>query len=61
MNISIIVNNTSSRVVNFDIIKPCDNCDYNTYIDGINRWSNKNCNNNSNILGSCKECNERIL
>ena len=55
------VNNTSSPSGSFQYnYTISDNCDYNTYVDGINGWSNKNCNNNSNILGSCrypsKEC-----
>ena len=33
-----------------------DNCDNNTH-----KWSNKNCNNNNNILGSCRYSNKECI
>lgn len=41
--------------------KISNDCDYNTYIDGSENWSNKNCNNNSLILGSCRRSNKECV
>ena len=38
-----------------------DNCDYNTFVDGLNGWSNTNCNENNNILGSCRISNKECV